>query len=243
MLSVDRKFYFRSFLLVAGVNLAVYFVYHLAYHIGQYWFDLVADYVMDAWDCLLPAVSALLLLTVYSLRGVRGALGYGLLLSLCRMFYSIPFYYLYFMDSVTSPDSLDSFVTSLLSSALVFVTYFLHISLLCTVGVLIYRRKSKDGSPALYDMLKEKCTFRFESGASAILFVLSLIQFVYAMRVPVIATVDYFAAYGLNIRVGEFIHMLFSYVFVLCMLAVCYVLLCKLKDKLFKVKKEAEDSE
>ena len=94
MLSVDRKFYFRSFLFVAGVNLAVYFVYHLAYHIGQYWFDLVADYVMDAWDCLLPAVSALLLLTVYSVRGVRGTLGYGLLLSLCRMFYSIPFYYL-----------------------------------------------------------------------------------------------------------------------------------------------------
>ncbi len=240
MLSANKKFFFRSFLVAAGVNFAVYLVYHLAYHIGQYWFDLVADYVMDAWDCLLPAVSALLLLLVYSRRGAGATLGYTLLLAAARLFYTVPFYYLYFMTSVTAPNSLDSITTALISSALVFVTYCLHIFALFGIGVLIYRHKSQNGKPTLYDVLKVKSSFNFDATSTVMVFVISLVEFLYALRVPVITTLTYFDDYGFNMRVRDLLHMLFSYVFVLCMLPLCHTLLCKLKNRLTKDEEEEE---
>lgn len=243
MLSVDKKFFLRSFLIMAGINIGVYLVYHLSYHLGQYWFDLLADYVMDAWDCLLPAISAFLMLFVYSRRGAGSALIYALIISLARLFYTIPFYYLYFMTSVTAPSSLDSITTSLLSSALVYVTFYLHIFALWGIGVLIYRHKSQNGKPELYQMLSERGMFNFEAGSTVIIFVISLVQFLYALRVPVIATADYFAEYGLNTRVGDLIHMLFNYLFVIFMLVLCHVILCKLKDRLTEGDGTREETE
>lgn len=240
MLSENKKFIPYSLLCVGLVNLLVYFVYHLAYHIGQYWFDLLADYVMDAWDCLIPAVGALLMLLVYSKRGIRAGLLYCLGLSAARLLYSIPYYYLFYMSSVSAPSSLDSITTSLLTSALTFVTFYLHTFALFGVGVLIYRSNPTSKEKLLSDLLCPCRVFDFSSVSVKIIFAISVIQLIYAMRVPVITTIGYFEEYGAYTRTQDLLHMLFNYVFVLCLFLVCHVVLCTLKNKLTAITEEEE---
>ena len=176
----------------------VYFLSFIIFYIDSYIFArtlepirYIAEAVNKSTYLLLPSIAALLSLTVYMLSGTKSALLSLGAMTLPRIFYSLPIWYLYLLPD--GFDSLEALGYGLLISLGEEIIAYL-ISLL--IALLIYaiarlKGKRRDVSDFLYT----SDAFDLSNPISFALMALSSVIFVYFAINDVISTVDYLSSY------------------------------------------------
>lgn len=131
-------------------------------------------------------------------------------LSLTRIFYIIPYSYLYF--EYTWYDTRESLLLALAQGALDFLLTLVIVLLLSLAAAFLFSHTK--GA----DEKKSFALFDFSSGYVRAAFAMSLAVFLYDLIGEVIKTVDYLIEYAGTYRTGEIIYIIFTYLFMLVML-------------------------
>ena len=143
----------------------------------------------------------------------RAWLSTAAFLSLSRLFYMLPYSYLYFENN--GYDTLESVTLALAECALDFILTLVIILLLSLVAeFLLSRSADANDNFGLFD---------FSRGPVRAAFVMALIIFIYDLIREIIVTVDYLIEYAGTYRFGEIIYMVFTYLFMLLSLILVHI--------------------
>jgi hypothetical protein len=193
---------------------------------------------------MLPALAGSIILLAYVFMGLRGAVIYTAVLSLSRLFYCLPYYYIYFISF-----GYDS-VESLLISALVTVGMILLsaaiFGLTAFAGALAIKLILKLSYTELRSDLAEQMTYssplEISSSVSIALSVMALTRFaVYFIR-GIVDTVSFLSDYGASFNLAELISIILSLLLPIVFALALYFLLHFMRARVARNRIE-EDTE
>ena len=164
------------------------------------------------FDLFFIAAAAVVFLNRFA--STRKWLFSALPLSLTRIFYIIPYSYLYF--EYTGYDTRESLLLALAQGALDFVLTLVILIALSLAAAFLFSHAT--GS----DEKKSFALFDFSSGYVRAAFAMSLAVFLYDLIGELVNTVDYLIEYAGTYRTGEIIYIIFSYLFMLAMLVIMH---------------------
>ena len=137
------------------------------------------------------------------------------ILSLSRLFYMLPYSYLYF--EYNGYDTLESITLALAAGAFDFIlTLAITLSLSFVAAFVLSRSADADAKDSFG-------LFDFSRGPVRSAFVMALIIFIYNLIREIIVTVDYLIEYAGTYRVGEIVYMVFTYLFMLVSLVLMHI--------------------
>ncbi len=198
----------------------------------------VRYYVTEAWEFMLPAVAAMLMLIILAYSGYKRSLIFGALITLSRIFYYLPWYYMYYIYNMGF-DSLESIFFSLLTSVAFAILAYLEAVLFfgIAVGVLyLSRRGEGDALPYLRGAMPHHDALDVTRGAGMLLGVISLVAFVRRALIITVDTVTFFINHGANYRPNEVISILIDYLYALLLLIITHLVICALKKRIIKAR-------
>jgi len=177
----------------------VYFLSFIIFYIDSYIFArtvepirYLAEAISKSTYFMLPSVAAIISLSVFALSGAKRALLSLAAMTLPRLIYSIPIWYLYLLPE--GFDSLEALgygsLISLGEELIVFIISLFIAALLYAVTRV--RGKNRDISKWLYT----SDAFDFSNALSFAIMALASIIFVYFAINDVISTVDYLTSYS-----------------------------------------------
>ena len=177
---------------------------------------------------LLPLVSAMLTLLADSYLGMKKALVRLIPLSLAKMIYSLPYYYLYFVYDIYY-DSIDALFLGFIQATFEVIFLYLFTLLIFLVmryflGVFGRRGETKD------KLLAKKTVLNFADPVSRTFALSSLLCFLYIFIVEIIDTISIVSRYSGRLRGGEIAYIVFSYCFDVLLLALHYFVLSLIKN-------------
>lgn len=209
----------------------VYFLSFIIYYLDTYIFArtsepirYIAELISKSTYILLPALAAMLSLTVYMLSGIgKGLFSLGIL-TLPRFLYSIPVWYLYLLPE--GFDSLESLgYGAIISLFEEIIVYIISIAIAAIIYLVArFKGKSKNVSRWLYT----SDAFDFSNALSFAFMVLASIVFVYFAVNDVISAVSFLAKYNYY-KPNEIIMIVVFFIFDIAMLFLHYFALFYIK--------------
>lgn len=242
-----KKLYSKAFALFCVYHLVIYLFAHMAYlymneDIGMI-FEYIRFYIGRVTDFITPSVIGALMLTLYSYIDTRAAVKMAILTSSTRIIHTLPYYYIIFIYNY-GYDSLEAILLSVFASLLSILFTFLISIISLGIGILVIRKRNKlDKSQTrsyLCDALPNKPFGDFLTGANTALLIFPAISFAYLFITEIIDTVSFFIEYKLDYTAVEIITILINYILLLVMIAVGYIVACKVKNAIISKRLEEE---
>ena len=198
-------FYFNNFLLFEE-GLSDYSVYY----------DLLEDIraaITDVIDFVIPTATTTLLVPLVMSERIGKIIHIVLLPSLSKLFYTIPYYYMYYI--VEGYDSIESICLSLPATAVICLLTAAYTLLLAYISKLVYTKRG-----ASFDDYPNRCpAFATSHPTTGSIFIGVAIHFATVLVIELISAVVFFIEYADNYRLGELFYILGSFVYILiCML-------------------------
>ena len=217
--------------------LTFYCTYVLFY--DKAFFSYLWYFVQKSTFLLLPLISAMLILIADAYSGMKKALVVLIPLSLSKMIYSLPYYYLYFVYDIY--DSIEALFFALLQSIaeIVFLygftllIFFVMRFLLNSFNKKLVHRR---------ELLAKRTELNFSNPVSLTFAVSALLCFLYFFTVEIIDTISIISRYSGRLNGGEIVYMVFSYFFDVLLLAVHYVALSYIKNYIMRYRLREEDA-
>lgn len=242
----NEKFFGRLCAVLTAANFALLMLYYVPYYIvetqnlteGLVYFFTYAEEIFG-WVINTAAAAVIFIYTLT--RGIKSTVISISLLSLTRLIYALPYYYLIALDF--GFDSLEGLCISLLVSALDVIVSGLHIFVLVFIGGFaaaafkaksLKRRELTAVKDTLADGLLPTAPFALSEPATVGVFALCFIEFTYKLALEIYNAVTYIIDYTENYRSAEIIYMVFRFIFVLLMLLLTHYISCKIKNLLIK---------
>lgn len=246
MLLRNEKFFGRLCAILTGANFALLMLYYIPYYIveaenlteGLVYFFTYAEEIFG-WVLITVTASVAL---VYGLTwSFKKNILTILLLSLTRLMYTLPYYYLLALDF--GFDSLEGLGISLAVSVIDITVFALHIFVLVFIGGFaaaafkaksLKRRELLAVKDTLSYGLLPTAPFALSEPVTVGVFALCFIEFTYKLALEIYNAVSYIIDYAENYRNSEIIYMVFRFIFVLLMLLLTHYISCKIKNLLIK---------
>lgn len=237
----ERSIFKKTVILLAVLNLAAFFIYHLTtYTVGGTVAAFIFYYFHEAVEFCLPLIAALSLYATYLKRGNGAALLRALPYSLTFLLFLFPYNaFTYAYEGIEIGGvMLFASLSALFSTVVIYietVVLFLLISLVS--ARLSIKRGRGDGIGALdiagpFDLDSPiNCGILSAAGA----------MFIYKLVYEVIDTVNYLIDYSGTYLIGEIIYMVFRYIFLLILALGAHALLVLIKNKAQRCKESAEE--
>ncbi len=218
--------------------LGLYFITFLIFYLGVYVGAMptavtyVSLFVRDFALFVIPLLLSLALAAVYVGGKIKRTLIYALYLSLARLAYALPSYYVtYSLDGAPLPQAALLLLIQAVLSLL--ISYAVLLLLLFTL-VFAYGKLTKNsGSPCA--ALDKKCDtgsyFDLHEPLNLAYFATAGVMFVFYLIREMLDTVPYLINYAGSYRLGEIIYISVRYVFILASFIFSYWLLSLYRDK------------
>lgn len=195
-------------------------------------------FVQKATFLLLPLISALLVLISDAYIGLKSVFVNLIPLSLAKLIYSLPYYYLIFVfDPLYSSD--DAIIFSPIQS--IFECIFLYVFTLILFFILRFIlgavNKSGESRAAL---LSKNTKLDFSDPVSLTFAIASLLSFLYYFIVEIVDTVSVISRYTGRLLGKEIVYIVFSYAFDVALLIGFYFILAYLKNYIVKYRVREE---
>ena len=222
--------YFATFL-------SFYFSYVLFY--DKSFFSYLWYFVQKSTFLLLPLVSATLILIEESYCGMKSALIKLIPLSFAKAIYSLPYYYLYFVyDIYDSIEALSfAFIQSLVEVLLLYIFTFIIFFIMRSLLKAFNKSTKSHG-----EILSKRTVLNFSDPVSLTFMISAVLCFLYFFVVEIVDTVSIISRYSARLRGGEIAYMVFSYFFDVLLLAVHYLVLAYVKNRIINYRlREADD--
>lgn len=237
-----RNLYTRASLVFLTVHFATFLVLYFSEFIfaDSVFMTYLWYFVQKTSFLLLPLLSGLLVLIADAYIGMKAALLRLLPLSLARITYSLPYYYLLF---VYDPfyDSADAIRFALIQTAaeILILYVFTLIIFFIMKGILKWLDKSRKPNS---ELLVKKTVLDFRDPVSLTFMISAALCFVYFITEEIINTVYVISRYSGRLLGGEIAYMVFSYFVDVLLLAIYYFALSYVKNSIIK-NRLAEDDE
>lgn len=215
-----------------------YALYHIEYifsgnPVGDF-LGLVRHYLTEGWEFMIPPIVGMLMLIILAYRSVGRAFLFGGLVSLSRMFYYLPWYYMYYIYNMGF-DSLEaiffSFLTAIGFSLLSYIEGTIFFG--AAVAVLyIARRRERDALPYLKGAMPHHDTMNVTEGTGMPLGTMSLLAFVRRTVIVTVDTVKFFISHGSSYRIGEVISIVVDYLYALLLLVIVHIVISGVKKRI-----------
>lgn len=196
--------------------------------------------VQKATFLLLPLISAMLVLISDTYLGMKSALVKLIPLSLAKLIYSLPYYYLYLVYDIY--DSTEAILFALVQAITEAVFLYIFTLIIFLVMRAFLGAFNKRGEPR-DALLAKKTTLNFLDPVSRTFALSSLLCFLYFFTVEIIDTVSVISKYSGRLRSGEIAYMVFSYCFDVFLLAAHYLVLSFVKNYIaeYRIRSTDED--
>ena len=236
-----RRLLSRSFLIIALYCLFNYVFAHLAYlnmntQTGEM-YEYISLYLSKISDFIIPVAISALTLAVFANKGLKKALPFALLLSLARVLYYLPYYYIIFIFNYAY-DSIESIILSLIASGLVilFTPTLALISILICVSIIKRQNKSTDDFQVrtyIKESLSEKQQLSdLTRGANLCFLITSLISLISSIIPEIFDTVSFFVEYGFDYSAGEILTIMFNYTLLFVLTVGTYFAVAHIRNKI-----------
>lgn len=218
--------------LLAVIEYIPYHIYALTDGLG---WSVAHLAISGVFDFLLPPMLATVLLVRWCDTNTRRTLLECLIISLSRILYYTPHFYLYFFSM--GLDTGDAIPFAVLIGLLYSIGFALYSMLLFLVGRLVHLKKAKAKTAvqikeSLRDMLSEGASFDFSMAGVGILFSISLVSFI--VNLPFVDTMSLVVNYGDSIRMDEIFAVILDVLFRLALMLACQLLTTKFAAALTK---------
>ena len=232
-----KRIVFSMFLIYGGINIFVFLLSHFATLIESNVIggivEYLALYLLMAVEFLALPLLATLVLVIYAYKGTKRAVLAALVLSSAQLFYTIPYYY---MQYVYTYDSIDSLFLALFGTLIAVVLSFVGIFILICAAILVLKRSTKMPRKeiAIYlpELLKERSDTDFLSTKNLPLLVFALLKFAFELIKELFDTIMFFVSYGADYSGIEILTMLANYVILFALLIVGYLLSVRIKNQI-----------
>ncbi len=220
--------------------LLLYLVTFLFYYIPNFVYvtDItlyISTFVMKAAYLLLPLIASLIAFVISGFDSKRAAVLTLIPLSLARLIYMAPTFYLFWI--VRGFDSIDALLFgALLALGDAVIVYGISVGVMFIMRVI---SSYKSGRSTQGEKLCEREMLNLSNGATLAIFSVSLICFVYFFAKEIIDTVTYLVSSEGIYRSGEIIYILICFVYDILLLPLFHMALFGIKN--FIVKKRVEE--
>ena len=247
MKKTTKKIVIRAFLIYTLVSIFTYALYHTAYLFTNdtlgLTFEYIAYYVSSIVDFLTPPVMATVMLVLASREGTKKAFLHTLLISVARIYYTLPYYYLIFIYNYQY-DSIESIFISFMVSLASILLIALGALVSFVIAVFILGKSTKkpysEALSTLPELVSKPSTLDFLNTVSLPLLVFALLRFVISLVGELIDTVLFFVEYGADYTIAEIVTMVGNYFLLFVLLVVSYLASMKLKNYLARYSKELD---
>jgi hypothetical protein len=213
---LKKGFTLRSCGCFAAFNLTAFLVYYIFSYIIPMTFEditLAAEIyplLSKLLTVALPIASGSLLYIYSTHCGNKAALVFGIFISITRIFYSVPFYYMQFI--FTEYDSVESLLIGLAASIPDMAVWY-GLSLLV---LYIYRLALKGRSKEAAQDISDLRAFDFDEPTVFASVMVSLAGFVFLLVREIIDTVIFIIDYSGRYELRDIIYICVTYIFLLC---------------------------
>ncbi len=204
-----------------------YLPYHLFLIKGASAAEIIYLLISGAVDLCLPVLFAAVLLVRSDERGRGGTLLDCLLLSLPRVAFYAPYFYMELF--ALGLELLEAILLALLIGILLSLAFGLFTLLLYGVSLYSYKRRCKSikrkKAPSLSEMLTDGGAFDFSHPRAAIIAPSVILSFV--ANLPVVRAVEFFVNYGGSFVFIEILSIILETVFLLLLFLLSHILTVK----------------
>ena len=188
-------------------------------------------YFTELEDWITATVAAVFFVVTYTKGGKKVALRSAIPLTLAKLFYTIPYYYL--LGISYKFDSIESIMLSLIASIFHLLVFYLHSVLLFFVAKYVFTRREKVAP----FRLSEGSVFDLDHSATLSIFAISFAEFVIRLLMEIRQAVSYFIEYVGDYLVSDILYMVFRFIFILAMIFVSHFVCFKVKNLIFNSQK------
>lgn len=203
-----KGLYAKVSLIFGGIYLFLFTLYFLLFYIEGFEFFVYIDLILNRLTyLLLPIVAGAVTFICESFLGGTYALTRLIPLSLMRLIYFIPYFYLSFMGSgARTPEAL------LLGTSVAIADALFAYALSFIVFILLKKLTGRSGADAK-EVLVRKTALDFSDPFSLGIAIASLLPTLFFLAGEIADTVSFFFSYGASFTAGELIYTVFCYLF------------------------------
>ncbi len=224
-----------------------YALYHIEYifqgnGVGDV-LGVIRYYLTEGFEFMIPAIVGALMLIMLAYRGFKRAFFFGALVSLSRIFYYLPWYYMYYIYNMGF-DSLESIFFSFLTSIGFSLLSYTEGVLFFGVALLVLylsRRKAGDALDYLLEAMPRHDTMNVTEGCGMLLGSMALLAFVRRCVILTINTITFFIEHGSSYRTGELVTIFIDYLVALVYLIITYLIISAVKRRILDARLMVEE--
>lgn len=233
------RLYTNALSLLLLANVLAYTTVHLCYlfmmeSFGIY-LELARTYIVKAWEIAMYPMSCAVLLVGFAHSGRRNAVGGAALISLCRLGYSLPYYYMYFLG--LGFDSGEAILIDLGISALMYLLNF-GVLVLCLYLSTVLAKRSEGSYPfGTSRFLRDALLGRVADHRSIvgrIILPSVVVGIVSELLSEIYDTITFFIDYISSFSISEVLLICFNYLFIVAVGIGVYYLSCLISLRIGK---------
>ena len=214
-----KKSFKLSLLSVAIIN----FFAFLSYYVLEYLTSVdalltVSNFIESLIGSFLPVFTAVLIFFSYTFASKKRAFVHAIALTLTRLIYFAPFYYVYYMNS--GYDTADSLILLALHSFILLLLLYGESVILFLFMVFIAKKFDRENRVPNEKLLAENSPFDFGKPMTRAIFFASLIRFLVNLAEEIYDTTLFLIEYGDTLKVSEIVYMVISYLFIMATLLI-----------------------
>lgn len=258
-----------SFIFFNLLMFCLFYIPNYVLMLNAEWIEYLRIFLSKFFEFLLPAVAATVLFLSYAADGLKKTIKRAICLSLPRIIYLLPYYYLYYIfnfydsvESLTMSAFVSLFGAALLSGQILLL--FLVIRIFARLPLLrkakealpineqrstprdVLRALKKSADEEVLSSLSDKELFNFARPTSLGIFAAAFASFVINFVVEIFDTVvfiiDIETSYSGNYYIEEIIYIIACYLFLAVELMACHAICCLIRNALNKNEKENEET-
>ena len=222
--SKTRKHLRISLLILSLLQFALfYYPYYFYDKLNSDFLIVLSSYVINFFEQLLPLIAAVVI-SVTRKRGLLPKLTPSLLISLTRITYALPYFYVVLVNDVW--DSIEALLIGLAISAAYMLGFFIQ-TFICVAIIGFFEKKSNSDERAMSKIFdfEDKTNFAIAMAAFFMLILFIVIELVRN-------TIPFIIDYKGSIKVEEILTMVLAYVLLIIYTVIHYALVCYLKNKI-----------
>ena len=225
-----RKLFKRALLYLSLAYLLTYALYHVTYFVfDSEWLHYVQLFVRKATFLLIPLASSAVTLAISAYRSTKEALLRAIPLSLVRMIYFIPYFYMMNYTDMWGFASSEAILYALLLAlGEVILSYVISVLVFALMYFIVKRKLGSDDFSVVMDRY---ASLNLESPVSVSFMVCSVLVFLYFFISEIIDTVSFFKQASGSFYTAEIIYIVISFIFDIALLFIHFFTLCYVKNK------------
>ena len=225
-----RKLFNRALLYLSLAYLLTYALYHITYFVFNYeWLYYVQLFVRKATYMLIPLASSAVILAISAYKSTKEALLRAIPLSLVRMLYFIPYFYMMNYTDMWGFASGEAILYALLFAfGEVIISYVICILVFALMYLIVKKKSGEEDFSAVMD---KYASLNLESPVSIAFMICSSLVFVYFFVMEIIDTVSFIKDASGSFYTSEIIYIIASFIFDIALLFIHFFTLCYVKNK------------